>query len=82
LFPPEAVLSANRTLNELTLPVADVIRADARRFRQLVASDTAKAARPPFFAQDPETEGSPNSTSATASEPADRKTRSDGDAIG
>ena len=30
-------------LNELTMPAADAIRADAVRFRQLVASDPAQA---------------------------------------
>src|SRR5205809_1488682 len=41
-FPAEAVRSTKRVLNELTLPGTDAIRADARRFRQLVVSDPAK----------------------------------------
>jgi enoyl-CoA hydratase/carnithine racemase len=50
-FPAEAVRSAKRVLNELTLPDADAIRADARRFRQLVVSDTAKARTAALFSQ-------------------------------
>src|SRR3954469_18041534 len=50
-FAPQAVRSAKRTLNELTLPGADAIRADARRFRQLVASDPAKPRTAALFAQ-------------------------------
>ena len=42
-FPAEAVRSTKRVLNDLTLPEADAIRADARRFHQLVGSDTVKA---------------------------------------
>jgi hypothetical protein len=38
-------------LNELTLPGADAIRADARRFQQLVRSDTVKARLATLFAQ-------------------------------
>ena len=58
--PADAVRSAKRVLNELTLPGADAIRADARRFHQLVTSDTVRACRPVARS---------NSTSATASEP-------------
>ena len=36
-FPAEAVRTAEQVLNELTLPGADAIRADGRRFHQLVA---------------------------------------------
>jgi enoyl-CoA hydratase/carnithine racemase len=50
-FPTEAVLSAKQALNELTLPSADAIRADARRFRKLVASDPAKARTAALFTQ-------------------------------
>ena len=49
--------SAKRVLNELTLPGADAIRADARRFRQLVASDPAKARTAALFAQGLQTRG-------------------------
>src|SRR5216683_3313767 len=42
-FPADAVRSTKRVLNELTLPGADAIRADARRFQQLVRSGTVKA---------------------------------------
>jgi enoyl-CoA hydratase/carnithine racemase len=52
-FPADAVRSAKRVLNELTLPGADAIRADARRFRQLVASDTAKGCTAALFTQGP-----------------------------
>ena len=56
-FPADAVRSAKRVLNELTLPGADAIRADARRFRQLVASDTAQARTAALFAQGLQTRG-------------------------
>jgi enoyl-CoA hydratase/carnithine racemase len=56
-FPAEAVWSAKRLLNELTLPGADAIRADARRFRQLVASDTAKGRTAALFTQGLQTPG-------------------------
>lgn len=42
-FPAEAVASTKQVLNGLTLPGADAIRADARRFQQLVASEAVKA---------------------------------------
>jgi enoyl-CoA hydratase/carnithine racemase len=44
-FPAEAVRSTKQVLNELTLPGADAIRADARRFQQLVRSDAVQAPR-------------------------------------
>jgi len=50
-FPADAVRTAKRVLNELTLPGADAIRADARRFRQLAASDTAQARTAALFTQ-------------------------------
>jgi enoyl-CoA hydratase/carnithine racemase len=50
-FPVDAVRSTKRVLNQLTLPGADAIRADARRFQQLVASDTVKARAAILFAQ-------------------------------
>src|SRR6202451_367753 len=56
-FPADAVRSAKRGLNELTLPRAHAIRADARRFRQLVASDPAKARTAALFAQGLQTRG-------------------------
>ena len=56
-FPAEAVLSAKRVLNELTLPSADAMRADARRFRQLVTSDTAKGRTTALFTQGLQTRG-------------------------
>ena len=56
-FPAEAVRSAKRVLNEMTLPAADAIRADARRFHQLVTSDTAKTRMAALFAQGLQTRG-------------------------
>ncbi len=56
-FPAEAVRSAKRVLNELTLPGADAIRADARRFRQLVASDAAQGRTAALFTQGLQTRG-------------------------
>jgi len=50
-FPVDAVQSTKRVLNQLTLPGADAIRADARRFQQLVASETVKARAAILFAQ-------------------------------
>jgi hypothetical protein len=56
-FPADAVLTAKRVLNELTMPDADAIRADARRFRRLVASDMAQARTAALFAQGLQTRG-------------------------
>jgi hypothetical protein len=44
-------------LNELTLPGADAIRADARRFRQLVGSAPVRACTAALFAQGLQTRG-------------------------
>src|SRR5271157_5576191 len=77
-FPADAVRTAKQVLNELTLPGADAIRADARRFHQLVISDTAhswssrtrpRPARPPCSRRAYRPAAHSNSTSATASEP-------------
>ena len=56
-FPADAVRTAKRVLNELTLPGADAIRADARRFQQLVRSDTVQARLATLFAQGLQTRG-------------------------
>jgi enoyl-CoA hydratase/carnithine racemase len=56
-FPAEAARSAKRVLNELTLPSADAIRADARRFHHLVVSDVAQARTAALFAQGLQTRG-------------------------
>jgi len=56
-FPADTVRSAKRVLNELTLPGADAIRADARRFRQLVVSDAARARTAALFARGLQTRG-------------------------
>ena len=56
-FPADAVLTAKRILNELTMPGADAIRANAVRFRQLVVSDAAQARTAALFAQGLQTRG-------------------------
>jgi enoyl-CoA hydratase/carnithine racemase len=56
-FPAEAVRSTKQVLNELTLPGAEAIRADARRFQQLVRSDTVQARAARLFAQGLQTRG-------------------------
>src|SRR5215471_9929971 len=56
-FPADAVRSTKQVLNELTLPGADAIRADARRFQQLVRSDTVQARAATLFAQGLQTRG-------------------------
>ena len=56
-FPAEPVRSTRQVLNELTLPGADAVRADARRFHQLVGSDTVKARTATLFAQGLQTRG-------------------------
>jgi enoyl-CoA hydratase/carnithine racemase len=56
-FPVEAVRATKQVLNEMTLPDADATRADARRFQQLVRSDTVKARMAALFAQGLQTRG-------------------------
>ena len=56
-FPAEAVRSTKQVLNDLTMPEADAIRADARRFHQLVRSDAVKARLASLFAQGLQTRG-------------------------
>src|SRR5580704_12587892 len=56
-FPAEAVLTAKRVLNDLTMPAADAIRADAVRFRQLVTSGAAQARTAALFAEGLQTRG-------------------------
>ena len=56
-FPTDAVLTAKRVLNDLTMPAADALRADAVRFRQLVAADTAQARTADLFSQGLQTRG-------------------------
>jgi hypothetical protein len=43
--------TAKRALNELTLPAADAVRADARRFHRLVGADAATERTAALFAQ-------------------------------
>jgi enoyl-CoA hydratase/carnithine racemase len=56
-FPAEAVRTAKQVISELTLPGADAIRADARRFQQMAGSDTVKARAATLFAQGLQTRG-------------------------
>jgi enoyl-CoA hydratase/carnithine racemase len=56
-FPAEAVQSAKRAINELTLPSADAVRADARRFRRLVGTEAATERTAALFAQGLQTRG-------------------------
>jgi enoyl-CoA hydratase/carnithine racemase len=56
-FPADAVRSTKQVLNGLTLPGADRVRADARRFQQLVRSDTVQARLATLFAQGLQTRG-------------------------
>jgi enoyl-CoA hydratase/carnithine racemase len=56
-FPVEAVRSTKQVLNDLTLPGADAIRADARRFRQLAGSEAVRARTATLFAQGLQTRG-------------------------
>jgi enoyl-CoA hydratase/carnithine racemase len=56
-FPVEAVRATKQVLSGLTLPDADATRADARRFQQLVGSDTVKARMAALFAQGLQTRG-------------------------
>ena len=56
-FPAEAVRSTKQVINDLTMPGPDAIRADARRFHQLVGSDMVKARTATLFAQGLQTRG-------------------------
>jgi enoyl-CoA hydratase/carnithine racemase len=56
-FPADAVRSTKRVLNDLTLPAADVVRGDARRFQELVRSDAVQARTATLFADGLQTRG-------------------------
>ena len=56
-FPADAVRSTKQVLNELTLPGPDALRADARRFQQLVRSDTVQGRTATLFEQGLQTRG-------------------------
>jgi enoyl-CoA hydratase/carnithine racemase len=56
-FPADGVLTAKQVLNEVTMPAADAIRADAVRFRQLVTSDGATGRTAALFTQGLQTRG-------------------------
>jgi hypothetical protein len=73
-FPADEVRTAKQVLNDLTMLAADAIRADARRFRQLVAADPAQGRTAALFARACRPAGRSNSTSASASEPFDTYT--------
>ena len=49
--PPMNLIGPELVRDLVTLPGADAIRADARRFQQLVRSDTVKARLATLFAQ-------------------------------
>ena len=49
--------TAKRELNELTMPAADAVRADSRRFHQLVISDAAQERTAAPFARGLQTRG-------------------------
>jgi hypothetical protein len=76
VVPADAVRTVKRVLNELTLPGADAIRADARRFRQLVRSDAVRARAATLFARGRRPAARSNSTSAPVSDPCNRKKES------
>jgi enoyl-CoA hydratase/carnithine racemase len=56
-FPVDAIRSTKQALNEVTLAGADAIRADARRFQQLVRSDVVKARAATLLAKGLQTRG-------------------------
>ena len=56
-FPADAVRSTKQVLNELTMPQADALRADARRFQQLVRSEVVQARTSILFEQGLQTRG-------------------------
>src|SRR5580700_6066011 len=56
-FPADGVLTAKQVLNQVTMPAADAIRADAVRFRQLVTSDAATGRTAALFTQGLQTRG-------------------------
>ena len=56
-FPADAARSTKQVLNELTMPGPDALRADARRFQQLVRSETVQARMATLFEQGLQTRG-------------------------
>jgi enoyl-CoA hydratase/carnithine racemase len=71
-FPADAVLTAKRVVNELTMPGADAIRADARRSASWSPPIPPRPVRPPCSNRACRPAARSNSTSATASEPCNR----------
>ena len=56
-FPADGIRTAKRVINQITMPAADAVRADAVRFRALVAGDNAQARTAALFAQGLQTRG-------------------------
>lgn len=56
-FPADGVRAAKQVLNELTLPAAEAVRADAKRFRQHIGSDEAQARTAVLFDRGLQTRG-------------------------
>jgi hypothetical protein len=56
-FPADGIRTAKRVINQITMPAADAFRADAVRFRALVAGDNAQARTAALFAQGLQTRG-------------------------
>ena len=56
-FPADAVRVTKQVLNDMTLPAADVVRADAKRFQHFVAADGVKARMATLFEQGLQTRG-------------------------
>jgi enoyl-CoA hydratase/carnithine racemase len=56
-FPSAGIRTAKRVINQITMPAADAFRADAVRFRQLVASDAAMGRTAALFTQGLQTRG-------------------------
>ena len=53
----DGIRTAKRVINQITMPAADAFRADAVRFRALVAGDHAQARTAALFAQGLQTRG-------------------------
>ena len=56
-FPADGIRTAKRVINQITMPAADAFRADAVRFRALIAGDNAQARTAALFAQGLQTRG-------------------------
>ncbi|WP_200215440.1 enoyl-CoA hydratase/isomerase family protein [Micromonospora coerulea] len=56
-FPSAAIQSTKRAINELTLPLVDAVRADGRRFQELVAAPEVQDRSKELFGQGFQTRG-------------------------